>query len=164
MLGKGFQVIKMQHSHHKHEHHHNHEHGEHHDCSCETEHSCSCETRKENFWVDGHLHDGATVVSGEGRLLAEYDHVSSVLKAALEELAAAVTAQDGIVGHIKAAVEISSVEMFSVTDEAVTVKRSKEQEIVVQTAAIVFGIELAEMKALVQSKIMDKLKALQPEQ
>ena len=59
---------------------------------------------------------GATVVSGEGRLLG-YDHVGSVLKAALEELVAAVTAQDGIFSHIKAAVEISSVEMFSVTDE-----------------------------------------------
>lgn len=150
----------MEQTHHKHQHNHRHEHGDHHDCTCE---ECNCETKKENFWVDGHLHDEATVVSGEGSLYAEYDRVSAVLETSLEDLAAAVTAKGGIVGHIKAAVEISSVEMFSVTDEFVSVKRTKEQNIVVQIAAIVFGIELEQMKTLVQSSIMDRLKALQRE-
>lgn len=150
----------MEHSAHKHEHNHTHEQGELHECSCE---ECTCETKPENFWVDGHLHDEASVVSGECKLYTDYQRVSTVLQTALEDLASTVTEKGGIIGHIKAAVEISSVEMFSITDESVSIKRTKEQDIIVQIAAIVFCLELAEMKTVVQTIVMEKLRALQHE-
>jgi len=167
------------HDHEKH-HHHDHEHGESCSCGCGHDHdhnhhghehdeSCACgqhehehdhshsheeEVYESNeIYVETHLHEDARVVSGRLSLTASYDTVRTLLSSRLEEIAKAVIDKGGIVGHIKASCTVKSVDMFSVTDTAVSVKTAPEQEIVVKVAAIVFLVEIEEMETLIRSAL-----------
>ena len=87
-------------------------------------------------------------MSGELTIIGEYGPVRAALAKALESFAAEVTENDGIIGHIKASAEVTSVEMFSVTDEEVMVKSAPQQEIAIILAAIIFGILEPEAEAM----------------
>ena len=145
---------------HDHEHHHHDEH-----CTCGHDHEhhhhdehCTCGHDHEHHHHDEHCdcghdhhepgeictqvrtHDDARVVSGHLELNGDYGVIRVRLRRALEEFAAQVAALGGVVGHIKASVEHSQVEMFSITDEDVMIKTAPEERIVITLAAIVFYI------------------------
>lgn len=127
------------------------------ECTCE---ACRSAAAGARFWVRNQVQDGASVISAECRLTAEYAKASIELKTALEELATQITESGGVIGHIKAAAEITSVEMFSVTETAVSHKRAEEQEITVQLAAIVFLVDPDEAKSYVERCVVNPLMRL----
>jgi hypothetical protein len=89
------------------------------------------------------LHDDAIVVSGDVTVTAaEYEPARGELDRQLAAVADTVTGAGGIIGHIKASAAVTSVEMFSVTDEdGVAAKKSPEIAIDVHLAAIVFAVD-----------------------
>lgn len=143
-----------------------HNHDVQHDCGAHDHHThdeycgCSLESRDAlgAIHVESHLHDEARVISGNVTLYTDYDKLKAVLSEQLELLAKAVQECGGIVGHIKASVEIKRVEMFSVTDVAVSVKAAPGQEIKINMASIVFLINPEEAEILV-TRAMEAVKA-----
>lgn len=131
-------------------HNHNHEHHHDHDgvCGCGQVHD-----KTDAVHVETHLHDEARVISGRLKLVGDYDAVRKTLAAQLEATAANVQAQGSIVGHIKASCEVSLVEMFSVTDTEVSIKKAPDQEINIIVAAILFLLEPEEAEALVKQAL-----------
>lgn len=147
--------------HHDHDHEHDHEH--HHGCGCdhdhehehEHHHGCDCEHDHEHHHHDhGHeqpaygrvlvqsaRHDAALAVTGELRLTGDPAALRERLGRALEQAAAQVTAAGGIVGHIKAALRVTELTMFSVTDTQVMEKPAPEREAAITANAIVFALE-----------------------
>lgn len=149
-----------------------HVHGE--NCTCGHSHNshtppahlhgenCGCQAAVQEtigaIRVECHLHDDARVISGELSLFADYGKLKDVLSAQLEILAKEVLERGGIVGHIKASCRVETVEMFSVTDVAVAVKIAPGQDIKINLASIVFGIDPDDAKVLVK-KALEAVKA-----
>lgn len=144
-----------------HEHEHHHEHDEHCDCGChdhDHDHDGHHHDHVHGRDVDGihiehHIQDEACVVSGVMQLEGDYETLRPRVSQQLEAVAAAVTAQGGIVGHVKAAAEVTRTEMFSVTDVKAMAKTAPTQTITVKMAAIVFAIEPAAVEALVEQAL-----------
>lgn len=152
------------HDHHEHNEHTHEEHVHHENCGCGQhdhphEHdengNCILEDPDELgvVYVESHLHDEARVISGRLTVIAGYDAVRTSLSIKLEHLAKVVQEMGGIVGHIKASCQVKTVEMFSVTDVDVTVKKAPEQEIKINLAAIVFLVDPEEAERLVNETL-----------
>lgn len=133
---------------HEHEHEHEHDYEHHHGCGCEHDHD------HEHHHDHGHeqpaygrvlvqsaRHDAALAVTGELRLTGDPAALRERLGRALEQAAAQVTAAGGIVGHIKAALRVTELTMFSVTDTQVMEKPAPEREAAITANAIVFALE-----------------------
>jgi hypothetical protein len=90
--------------------------------------------------VEAHLHDEAQVVSGRLTLRGDAVRVKAELQAQLGMMARAVGAMGGIVGHIKASCETTTVDMYSVTDVEAAAKQSPEAVLRIVLAAIVFAV------------------------
>lgn len=148
--------------HHEHEHEHDHDHEHHHGCGCEHDHEhdhehehhhgCGCDHDHEHdhdheqpaygrVLVQSARHDAALAVTGELRLTGDPAALRERLGRALEQTAAQVTAAGGIVGHIKAALRVTELTMFSVTDTQVMEKPAPEREAAITANAIVFALE-----------------------
>lgn len=142
--------------------HHLHEH----DHQAQADHihheNCGCHAQEPKtlgaIHVESHLHDEARVISGSLALFTDYRKLRSVLSDQLELLAKAVQERGGIVGHVKASVEIKQIEMFSVTDVDVSVKTAPGQEIHINMASIVFAID-AEEAAMLVTNALEAVKA-----
>lgn len=154
---------------HEHHHHHDegcgcgHEHEHHHhdeECGCGHEHEHHHHHEEETLpgviYTNVRLQDDAKVVSGRLLISGSYDDIKDKLKEGLEEFAAAVNEKGGVVGHIKASVEVTTVDMFSVTETAAMVKRAPEQNMRIILAAIVFFIEPEEAETLAKS-VLEKI-------
>lgn len=142
-------------SEHEHTHHH-HAHDEHCDCGCHDhahDHDHVHGRDVDGIHIEHHIQDEACVVSGLMRLEGDYAALRPRMGARLEAVAAAITAQGGIVGHVKAAAEVTSTEMFSVTDVKAMAKTAPTQTITVKMAAIVFAIEPEAVEALVEQAL-----------
>ena len=96
------------------------------------------------------MQDAACVVSGVIRFPCDYAVLRPRIAAALEALAAEIRAAGGIVGHVKAAAEVTETEMFSVTDVKAMVKTAPEQELCLKMAAIVFAVEPETVEAMLE--------------
>ena len=134
-----------------HEHEHHHHHNE--DCGCGHDHDHHLGHHEEEtlpgvIYTNVRLQDDAKVVSGRLLISGNYDNIKDKLKEGLEEFAAAVNEKGGVVGHIKASVEVTTVDMFSVTESAAMIKRAPEQDMRIILAAIVFFVESEEAEAL----------------
>ena len=147
------------HPHHDHEHHH-HEHDAHCDCGChdhdhdhEHHHDHVHGRDVDGIHIEHHIQDEACVVSGVMRLEGDYAVLRPRVSAQLEAVAAAITAQGGIVGHVKAAAEVTNTEMFSVTDVKAMAKTAPTQTITVKMAAIVFAVEPEAAETLVEQAL-----------
>ena len=121
-----------------HDHGHTHVHGD--DCGCEDCGGCAAPVQYGEVSVEWRMHDEAVVVSGALALISEYAIVRHSLELQLGVIAKTVSAAGGIIGHIKAAASSTEVEAFSITDVEVSVKKSPEQEVKINLAAIVFGV------------------------
>lgn len=145
------------HHEHEHEHDHEHEHEHHHGCGCEHDHEHEHDHHHEHehhhhdhgqeqpaygrVLVQSARHDAALAVTGELRLTGDPAALRERLGRALEQTAAQVTAAGGIVGHIKAALRVTELTMFSVTDTQVMEKPAPEREAAITANAIVFALE-----------------------
>ena len=147
-----------EHHHHEHEHHH-HDHGPDCDCGChdhdhEHHHHDHVHGRDvDGIHIEHHIQDEACVVSGVMQLEGDYETLRPRVSAQLEAVAAAITAQGGIVGHVKAAAEVTNTEMFSVTDVKAMAKLAPTQTVTVKMAAIVFAVEPEAVEALVEQAL-----------
>ncbi len=150
-----------------HDHHEHNEHGHAENCACgmhKNDHAHhahdengSCILAETDapgvVHTEAHLHDDARVISGHLTLTADYDKVGKSLADQLEKMAKTVQERGGIVGHIKASCTVRAVEMFSVTEMAVTVKKAPDQEIKINLAAIVFLIDPEEAEKLTRAAL-----------
>ena len=152
-----------EHHHHEHEHEHEHEHDENCTCGCH-DHDHEHEHHHEHVHgrdVDGihiehHIQDEACVVSGVVSFpCADYEALRPRIAAELEAVAAEINARGGIVGHVKAAAELTGTEMFSVTDVKAMIKTAPVQELTLKMAAIVFAIEPEEVEEMVEHALRD---------
>ena len=143
--------------HHDHDHEHDHEH--HHGCGCEHDHEHHHHHEHDHdhehhhhdheheqpaygrVLVQSARHDAALAVTGELRLTGDPAALRERLGRALEQTAAQVTEAGGIVGHIKAALRVTELTMFSVTDTQVMEKPAPEREAAITANAIVFALE-----------------------
>ncbi len=140
---------------HDHAHAHEHAHGE--SCSCGHDHhshdeTCNCipDDTPGVIHTEYHIHDEARVISGRLTVAGSYDKIKKAVSSALERIAKAVHESDGIVGHIKASCQVKTLDMFSITDDTVSVKTAPEQEIKINLAAIVFLVDPEEAEDLVR--------------
>ena len=92
--------------------------------------------------LDVRIEDGAVVVSARFTVEMAREVLEQKLSEELQELAARVYAHEGIIGHIKASAEISSIQMYSITDTILHVKNGEKDTITVSFAFILFFIEL----------------------
>jgi hypothetical protein len=133
---------------------HDHAHGHDACCSCGHDHGanagCGSDDAPGVIHTEYHIHDDARVVSGRLTVTGLYDKVKPAVSAALERVANTVQEHDGIVGHIKASCQVTTLDMFSVTDTEATVKTAPEQEIKINLAAIVFFVDPEEAEDLVR--------------
>ena len=139
-----------------HEHEHHHEHDEH--CGChehEHHHEHVHGRDVDGIHIEHHIQDEACVVSGVMKFPGRYEGMQSRIAAKLEALAAEITARGGIIGHVKAAAEVTDTEMFSVTDVKAMVKKADTQEICVKMAAIVFVVTPEEVEDLVEAALRE---------
>ena len=123
---------------------HDHEHGHHHH---DNDHVHAHD--EDGIHIEHHTVDDAQVISGTVRFAGDYEAVRLSIKEELEALAAQVTQSGGIVGHIKAAAEVTQTEMFSVTEADAMIKATPTQDITVKLAAIVFLVEPQDVELLV---------------
>jgi hypothetical protein len=92
--------------------------------------------------VETSFHDAAIIVSGALTLMTPSpDALRDALASEVGKIAAGITADGGIIGHVKSSVSATTVDMISVTDVDVSVKRSPDTEVKINLAAIVFAIE-----------------------
>ena len=143
-----------------HEHEHEHEHEENCTCGChdhdhEHEHGHVHGRDADGIHIEHHMQDEACVVSGVMQFCGEYEQLRPRIAEALEALAAEIGARGGIVGHVKAAAEVTQTEMFSVTDVKAMVKTAPTQDITVKLAAIVFAIDPETVEALAEAALRE---------
>ena len=73
----------------------------------------------------------------------------------MESTAAKITAMGGFIGHLKASMDIHTVEIFSLTDREVYHKKGETPELLVTVAAIVFAIEEKTAADLIRTMLED---------
>lgn len=100
------------------------------------------------------IQDEAKVVSGHLELTGDYPTIREGLRRGLEDFAAQVAALGGVVGHIKASVRHSQLEMFSVTDLDAMIKTAPEEQVTITLAAIVFFITEEQAESLAQQALI----------
>jgi len=136
---------------HDHEHSHDHEHEPCHGHDHAHTHVHGHDS--DGIHVEHHIQDDARVISGMTRFCGDYETLRPAVKTELERLASQIGALGGIIGHIKAAAEVTQTEMFSVTDEEATGKAAEAQEIAIKLAAIVFFVDPEEVEPLVEAAL-----------
>lgn len=99
------------------------------------------------YILEAYTHESALVASGECHILIQDEAAfRGLLQKELEALAKWVNTENGIIGHIKAGVEYTCTEMLSVTDTEVQEKKGACIRVHCNVAAIVFGIDVGELK------------------
>lgn len=103
-------------------------------------------------------HQGTIAGSFSIKTAGPPEVLEEALAKQLKGLARWVAEKEGIIGHIKAGMEIPEcVEFFSITDQTLYKKREMKQETVIHIAAIVFLVEPGELK----EKLMECMQNLQ---
>jgi len=93
------------------------------------------------IYIEQRTHDEAIVVSGSLTVGIGAEDLNAWLAEELEAAASKVGECDGIVGHIKVALSVTSTSMISVTDEKAMIKDSPQKRAKMTLAAIVFKID-----------------------
>lgn len=119
-------------------------------CVCE-----QCQDEDRHIQVTSQQQDGAVVISAKYLVRTERQELSLMLTVQMEALAARLTAMGGIIGHIKASLDIHTVEIFSITDISVQHKEGMTPEISVTLAAILFAVEEETAKKMVKDMLRD---------
>lgn len=94
------------------------------------------------YSLESHLHEGASVVSGECSMHSKSpDRVRRQLMRQMEQLAEWVNAENGFIGHIKSGFIKETVEIFSVTNTELYVQNAESTGIKLHLAAIIFSVD-----------------------
>ena len=99
------------------------------------------------------VQDGAVVISGTLSVDCGGVDLNALVAAELEAAAREIGVRGGIVGHIKAGVEVTSNSMISVTDELACVKTAPYGKARITLAAIVFLIDPGEAEAIIRKAL-----------
>ena len=129
------------------------EHIHHHDKDC----SSGC-NYIHGAHVDRQIHDAVRVVTAEKKLYADPEAAKNSLEHSMEKLAASVTEAGGIIGHIKASIEVTTNHIISVTDEKSVLKTMPTADIGIKFAAIAFMIDCEIFESMVK-KTIDEISA-----
>lgn len=112
--------------------------------------------REGEYKLKAYTHDAASVASGECVvLIAEEKPFCEKLENRLKDLANWINEKNGFVGHIKAGIEFTHTVMMSITDIDLQKKTGSSIRIRCSIAAIVFGIEVIELKRQVGDIFQD---------
>ena len=125
----------------KHDHHHhcNHHHGS-----------------DQHHGIQSHLHEDALVCSGSRDLIGDPKTIKEKLVSKIGILADWIEETGGIIGHIKALVEVDSpVTVISTTGEAVSVREMTASDIHVSLVAIVFNSSTNALECRIVSLLDD---------
>lgn len=103
--------------------------------------------------LERNIHDGAVVISATLTLEYENEDLTVWISEELEKSARTIKSLDGIVGHIKAAVTTTSMDMISVTEESATQTAAPKKSARIALAAIVFMVEPEEAENIVRKAL-----------
>lgn len=103
--------------------------------------------------IERNIHDEAVVISGTLTIEFEDADLNAWIAGELEKAAQAIKTLDGIVGHIKAAVTLTSTDVISVTDEKAMVTEARLKRARIALAAIVFMIEPKEAENIIRKAL-----------
>ncbi|MDR0839111.1 MAG: hypothetical protein LBN99_05655 [Oscillospiraceae bacterium] len=130
---------------HEHEHHHDHDHDhEHEHHHHDHEHDAVTSSAPGVIEVEVTEHEEAIIASGALTLVCpDAEIVKTALGREIDKIALAVDNAGGIVGHVKASLISSTVDMLSATEPGVAaqIKRSPDAECAINLVAIVFAVE-----------------------
>lgn len=136
-----------------------HDHNDHDHCDCCDHHAhdhvvrehavhehAAKEAVSSSVHLEVHLHEGAVVASGDIRMLVRGDEaIGGILGGDMKALARWVEMSDGIIGHIKASLETTRTDVFSITDCELSENSADAGMVQVKIAAIVYGVGPDEM-------------------
>ena len=103
--------------------------------------------------IERNMHDEAIVVSGSLIVANAGPELQACVAGELEAAAHMVNELGGIIGHIKAAVCVTSMDMISVTEEKAMVKTSRLKEARITLTVIVFLIEPEEAEDIARKAL-----------
>ena len=87
------------------------------------------------------VRDGAVAVYGEYGILADRQELAALLAANREAAALRLESMGGIIGHMKASMDVHRVDSFSLTEREVSYREGSMEEIVIHLSALLFAIE-----------------------
>jgi len=105
------------------------------------------------IYVERQIHDDAIVISGSLTVRFEAQDIRKLISEELEAAAREINGRDGVVGHIKASVAITSTSMISTTGENAMIKDSPMRRAKITLAAIVFLIDPADAESIVKTAL-----------
>lgn len=127
---------------HVHEEHHEHHH----------EHTYTYQKTAEQLNISVYCHESAVIGAVNGSFDEYYRESIKKLAEIMKETATLVTAQGGIIGHVKSFVRSSEDYcMLSITDDELVVNDKKERHTKFDCAAIVFGITEKQLYVILDS-------------
>jgi hypothetical protein len=103
--------------------------------------------------IERHTHDEAIVISASLVLDFGGADLSAWIAEELEKAALKVNECDGIIGHIKSALTVTSTCMISVTDEKAMIKDSPHKRARITLAAIVFKVDPKEAEDIIRKSL-----------
>ena len=103
--------------------------------------------------IERHTHDEAIVISGTLTLDFGAVDLGAWIAEELEKAALLVNESGGIIGHIKAALAVTSTSMISVTDDKAMTKDSPRKRALITLAAIVFKIDPKEAEDIIRKSL-----------
>jgi len=124
-----------------------------HDSTC-TCGRCRFTHQSVTFRLNVTMHEGATVASACGQIQGKADLIRQTVKRELQRLADQASSTDGIVGHIKSAVEFCQTEGYSITLDTVQEVISDIAQAEITVDAIVFGISTDLLEELLKKALM----------
>lgn len=93
------------------------------------------------IFIDRNIHDEAVVISGSLSVQNVTGGLDECVAQELEAAARMINERDGVIGHIKAAVSTTAIDMISVTEEKAMIKKSPLCNARITLTVIVFLIE-----------------------
>lgn len=103
--------------------------------------------------IERNMHDEAVVVSGTLNLVNVSGELNMWIAQELEAAASEINTNDGIIGHIKAAVTNTSTDMISVTEEKAMLKSSPLHSARITLTVIVFMLDPEEVEMIARKAL-----------
>ena len=93
------------------------------------------------------------VVSAHYDVVTDRQKLAALLEAGMESAASEIYEAGGLIGHLKASMDVHTVEVFSLTDREVYRKSGSDCRITVTAAAILFALEEAEAEERIRTML-----------
>ena len=110
---------------------------------------------RQGIRVSSAVRDGAVAVYGEYGILADRQELSALLASNMEAAALRLESMGGIIGHMKASMDVHRVDSFSLTEREVSYREGSIEEIDIHLNVLVFAIEEEGAKKTVEQMFCD---------